>query len=75
MVLWKQEIVLENHLILKFMNKEMKNMSLQKLAEMSNRYGSNPEYVLAGGGNTSYKDENYLYVKLDWGARKKSTCK
>ena len=38
-------------------------MSLQKLAEMSNRYGSNPEYVLAGGGNTSYKDENYLYVK------------
>ena len=38
-------------------------MSLQKLAEMSNRYGSNPECVLAGGGNTSYKDENYLYVK------------
>lgn len=38
-------------------------MSLQKLAEMSNRYGRNPEYVLAGGGNTSYKDENYLYVK------------
>lgn len=38
-------------------------MSLQKLAEMSNKYGRNPEYVLAGGGNTSYKDENYLYVK------------
>lgn len=38
-------------------------MSLQMLAEMSNRYGSNPEYVLAGGGNTSYKDDNYLYVK------------
>lgn len=38
-------------------------MSLQMLAEMSNRYGQNPEYVLAGGGNTSYKDENYLYVK------------
>ena len=38
-------------------------MSLQKLAEMSNKYGKNPEYVLAGGGNTSYKDENYLYVK------------
>jgi rhamnose utilization protein RhaD (predicted bifunctional aldolase and dehydrogenase) len=30
---------------------------------MSNRYGSNPDYVLAGGGNTSYKDEQYLYVK------------
>lgn len=38
-------------------------MSLQKLAEMSNKYGKNPEYVLAGGGNTSYKDETYLYVK------------
>lgn len=38
-------------------------MSLQTLAEMSNRYGKNPECVLAGGGNTSYKDENYLYVK------------
>ena len=38
-------------------------MSLQKLADMSNKYGKNPEYVLAGGGNTSYKDENYLYVK------------
>jgi len=30
---------------------------------MSNRYGSNPDYVLAGGGNTSYKDEKYLCVK------------
>jgi len=30
---------------------------------MSNRYGSDPEYVLAGGGNTSLKDDKYLYVK------------
>jgi rhamnose utilization protein RhaD (predicted bifunctional aldolase and dehydrogenase) len=30
---------------------------------MSNKYGSNPEYVLAGGGNTSFKDENTLYIK------------
>ena len=38
-------------------------MSLIQLAKMSNKYGKNPEYVLAGGGNTSYKDENYLYIK------------
>lgn len=38
-------------------------MSLQSVAELSNHYGSNPAYVLAGGGNTSYKDEQYLYVK------------
>ena len=36
---------------------------LEKLVLMSNKYGKNPEYVLAGGGNTSYKDDNYLYVK------------
>ena len=38
-------------------------MSLQTIIELSNSFGKNPDYVLAGGGNTSYKDENYLYVK------------
>jgi NAD(P)-dependent dehydrogenase (short-subunit alcohol dehydrogenase family)/rhamnose utilization protein RhaD (predicted bifunctional aldolase and dehydrogenase) len=38
-------------------------MSVLKLCEMSNKYGSNPEYVLAGGGNTSFKDDEFLYVK------------
>ena len=37
--------------------------ALNMLAELSNRYGSNPDYVLAGGGNTSYKDDKYLYIK------------
>ncbi|MCQ2449201.1 MAG: class II aldolase/adducin family protein [Clostridia bacterium] len=36
---------------------------LTALAEMSNKYGSNPEFVLAGGGNTSYKSEDYLFIK------------
>ena len=36
---------------------------LEKLIEMSNKYGQDPEYVLAGGGNTSYKDDTTLYVK------------
>ncbi len=38
-------------------------MPLLKLREMSNRYGSDARYVLAGGGNTSLKDEGTLYVK------------
>ncbi len=36
---------------------------LKKLIEVSNKYGSDENYVLAGGGNTSFKDEEYLYVK------------
>ena len=36
---------------------------LEALCEYSHRYGSDPEFVLAGGGNTSYKDENNLWIK------------
>jgi len=38
-------------------------MSLEALTEISRYYGKNPDYVLAGGGNTSWKDEDTLYVK------------
>lgn len=38
-------------------------MSLSVLRHYSNKYGSNPAYVLAGGGNTSFKDANNLYIK------------
>jgi len=38
-------------------------MSLEALIEISRYYGKNPEYVLAGGGNTSWKDEETLYIK------------
>ena len=38
-------------------------MELSTLVKMSNTYGSNPAYVLAGGGNTSVKDDTTLYVK------------
>ena len=38
-------------------------MSLAIIRELSNRYGADPSYVLAGGGNTSCKDEKFLYVK------------
>ena len=38
-------------------------MGIQKLLEMSHRYGADPAYVLAGGGNTSYKDGGVMWVK------------
>ena len=38
-------------------------MGLDIIREISHKYGSNPNYVLAGGGNTSYKDEHFLYIK------------
>lgn len=36
---------------------------MQKLVEFSRRYGSDPELVLAGGGNTSMKENGVLHVK------------
>lgn len=36
---------------------------LDDLVAMSHRYGSNPALVLAGGGNTSYKNEENIYIK------------
>ena len=38
-------------------------MSLEKITALSVKYGSDARFVLAGGGNTSFKDEKYLYVK------------
>jgi rhamnose utilization protein RhaD (predicted bifunctional aldolase and dehydrogenase) len=36
---------------------------LSKLIALSRLYGANPDWVLAGGGNTSFKDAGSLYVK------------
>jgi NAD(P)-dependent dehydrogenase (short-subunit alcohol dehydrogenase family)/rhamnose utilization protein RhaD (predicted bifunctional aldolase and dehydrogenase) len=36
---------------------------LQELVRISRFYGSNKDYVIAGGGNTSFKNEKYLWVK------------
>ena len=38
-------------------------MSIEALVELSRFYGGNPDYVLAGGGNTSWKDKDTLYIK------------
>ncbi len=38
-------------------------MSLTVLTRLSRRFGGDDNYVLAGGGNTSYKDDKFLHVK------------
>ena len=37
--------------------------NLDPLIRISRYYGSDAEYVIAGGGNTSMKTENELYIK------------
>lgn len=37
--------------------------TIKSLIELSRKYGSNSEFVLGGGGNTSYKDGSILMVK------------
>lgn len=41
----------------------MKQHDITKLVEVSRRYGSDARYVLLGGGNTSYKIDDVMYVK------------
>jgi rhamnose utilization protein RhaD (predicted bifunctional aldolase and dehydrogenase)/NAD(P)-dependent dehydrogenase (short-subunit alcohol dehydrogenase family) len=36
---------------------------LQELVDISNYFGKNKDYVVAGGGNTSYKDKKHIWVK------------
>lgn len=38
-------------------------MGLEIIERISHKYGADPRFVLAGGGNTSYKDEDFLYIK------------
>lgn len=38
-------------------------MDLTELVKLSNDYGKSDEYVLAGGGNTSIKDDKEMYIK------------
>lgn len=38
-------------------------MGLQELVKISRRYGSDERFLLAGGGNTSFKDDEYLFIK------------
>ncbi len=40
----------------------MKNY-LNQLIELSQKYGQNPDYIIAGGGNSSYKNDEKMWVK------------
>ena len=44
-------------------SKESIRMNLNELTEVSRYYGNKSGYVLAGGGNTSCKNEDTLYIK------------
>ena len=39
------------------------NKNMKELIRLSNEYGSNERFVVKGGGNTSLKDDNVMYVK------------
>ena len=36
---------------------------IQELIEISRFYGQKKDFVIAGGGNTSFKDESHIYIK------------
>ncbi len=38
-------------------------MSIKELVEISRFYGKDPNFLMAGGGNTSFKDEKYIFIK------------
>ena len=38
-------------------------MGIKELVKISRFYGADPGFLLAGGGNTSFKDKRYLYIK------------
>ena len=44
-------------------NEQNINDALEQLASVSRFYGVDPDYVIAGGGNTSYKNKTTLWVK------------
>ena len=37
--------------------------NLEKLINMSQKFGQNPDYIIAGGGNSSFKDDEKMWVK------------
>jgi len=39
------------------------NIDIQDLIRVSRLFGSDPSYVLAGGGNTSFKNEEKIWIK------------
>jgi rhamnose utilization protein RhaD (predicted bifunctional aldolase and dehydrogenase) len=50
------------------MGKDTKMMNLSSLIAMSRKYGGDEDYVLEGGGNTSFKEDGVMAVKASGGA-------
>ena len=44
------------------------NQNIAALIAVSRRYGSDKSFVIAGGGNTSYKDDNHIWIKASGAA-------
>jgi rhamnose utilization protein RhaD (predicted bifunctional aldolase and dehydrogenase) len=51
-----------------YLKKSAMNDNIQALVAISGRFGQDREYVIAGGGNTSFKDENRIWVKASGSA-------
>ena len=41
----------------------MMNQEIKALIEISKFYGVNKDYVIAGGGNTSFKNDHTIWIK------------
>ena len=44
------------------------DQNFAELIAVSRRYGSDKSFVIAGGGNTSYKDDNFIWIKASGAA-------
>ena len=44
-------------------NSPSEKIKIKELVEISHFYGNNKDYVIAGGGNTSYKNEDQIWIK------------
>ena len=45
------------------LNRTKMNPEIKELIEISKFYGAKKEWVIAGGGNTSFKDETTIWIK------------
>ena len=44
------------------------DQNLKELIEVSRQYGKDKTFVIAGGGNTSYKDTKHIWIKASGAA-------
>jgi rhamnose utilization protein RhaD (predicted bifunctional aldolase and dehydrogenase) len=59
-IIWEEQVLLK---VPDMVKKEQKTVELEHLIEISRYYGNDPDFVIAGGGNTSYKDDTRIWIK------------